>query len=97
MQYRSRRAWIAAVAIAATGGAPADAAEPPRSFSYSHVEIAYDLDATVELHGGGFDSDDSYSAGISYLVHPAIYLFGSADRKFKPSPQVSLVRVTGLM
>jgi hypothetical protein len=77
MQYRTPCAWIFAAAIAAAGGAPCLAAEPPQSFSYSHIDLAYDLDASIELHGDSFDSDDSYSAGISYLVHPAIYLFGS--------------------
>jgi hypothetical protein len=37
----------------------------------------------MELHGGSVDSDSSYNASISYLVHPASYVWaGHADANY---------------
>jgi hypothetical protein len=83
MPLATRRISILAAAMATIGNVPAYAAEPQQSFSYSHADLEYDLDATVQLHGGSFDSDSSYNAGISYLVHPSFYVWGDhADANY---------------
>jgi hypothetical protein len=74
---------LTTVIAAICGCPPAFAAESPQAFSYSHIDLEYDLDATVQLHGGSFDSDSSYSTGISYLVQPNVFVFGShADANY---------------
>jgi hypothetical protein len=49
---------------------PATAAD---QFDYTHLELAYSIDSTIETFGLSFDSDDSYRVDGSYEFNPRLF------------------------
>jgi hypothetical protein len=70
------RLFRLALLAAFAGALPAHAAPPQSPFSYSHLDLEYELDATVELNGGSYDADEGHGVAASYLLFPSAYLWG---------------------